>query len=488
MVKTSGVHLDEKPKYYQGLTVHGRKRQDWAAKSAARGTGRGRRISTEVEYSLVLRSIFRGNLQSAEFFLSDAPLRRYLEFAKRLKGDKRVESLAQTKGGIEGALSKWLETRSELALHIAIMTAPEGDGTTPMFDYLMRTMPGLIEVKDEDGNTALLTALKLRRIGAAQVLIKAGANQVVRDGQGKNALHVILGDQSYTKSTKVLRRTLDLLDSKLISGMLMEKSTDGQGNTSTPLALLLGNYLNAHTFEACEIVFEFSGGRDLEILNGAGDYVLHTLVRDSREMMVKQLVDYRPEMLHWENATGMTPMDVAETRYLREVIESPPKLENRRKGASSIVNRNDSEFLSKEIKAKRHPGLAELDAFIAGDDGEGLEERSTSWRMNRLLQRLAVKYKGKRKLVSVLDANEVAKRLALQQQKRNEETRRQERLGLNATGMSYRERYPPRDNSAEKTIHDEVYQWWGTASSSKKADWERWEAEVLDEEFVDAEE
>jgi hypothetical protein len=28
----SGIQIDEKPKYYQGLTVHGRKRSDWAKK------------------------------------------------------------------------------------------------------------------------------------------------------------------------------------------------------------------------------------------------------------------------------------------------------------------------------------------------------------------------------------------------------------------------------------------------------------------------
>ena len=30
MAKSSGVQVEEKPKYYQGLTVYGKKRQDWA--------------------------------------------------------------------------------------------------------------------------------------------------------------------------------------------------------------------------------------------------------------------------------------------------------------------------------------------------------------------------------------------------------------------------------------------------------------------------
>src|SRR6201996_9476806 len=86
----SGIKLDEKPKYYQGLSVHGRKRQDWA--DAGRGGRHHQNPESDVGVPL-LDAAIEGNPDTTEFFLTDAPLRRYLEFAESLKGDKRIQAL-----------------------------------------------------------------------------------------------------------------------------------------------------------------------------------------------------------------------------------------------------------------------------------------------------------------------------------------------------------------------------------------------------------
>lgn len=109
LVKKSGVEMQERPKYYQGLSVHGKKRADWAA------AGRGmRHMPQAVDTNPpLLRAAFTGSIESVEWFASDAPLRYYKGFAETNKHDKRVKILAQAKAGFEGSISSWLSTRCE---------------------------------------------------------------------------------------------------------------------------------------------------------------------------------------------------------------------------------------------------------------------------------------------------------------------------------------------------------------------------------------
>lgn len=109
LVKETGIELQEKPRYYQGLTVYGKKRcvdtgdskrsrpltssnrKDWAA------AGRGIiSQSTPSGISPLLYAAREGN--EVEFFLTDAPLRCYLEFSKSraAKEDVRLNHLNQS--------------------------------------------------------------------------------------------------------------------------------------------------------------------------------------------------------------------------------------------------------------------------------------------------------------------------------------------------------------------------------------------------------
>jgi hypothetical protein len=95
LVDASGVIVQEKPKYYQGLSVHGKKRKDWADRGRVI-----RRAPAEGGHPLLLCVTFEGNLESTEYFTGDAPLRRYEEFAAAHGDDKRIQILSQAEGGI----------------------------------------------------------------------------------------------------------------------------------------------------------------------------------------------------------------------------------------------------------------------------------------------------------------------------------------------------------------------------------------------------
>ncbi len=479
MVQSSGTVLEEVPRYYQGLSVYGKKRKDWAERDAPR-----EERAVENEHSPFLRAIMIGNMKSVEFFLSDAPLHRYQDFAKTFHNDKRIQSLAQAEGGVNKALETWLGTRSDLALHMAVMAPSKRNGTTPLLEYILQVMPNTVDVKSKaDGYTPLQLAFQLNRLTEAKALIDAGANQATRNQLGENILHTIM-TSAHMADPKFLSQIFKMLEPRLIQPLLMEKCSSPGPGSLTPLALYLQNRGDEAVMK---IILNKSQGKDLEILNGAGDYILHTIVRKRDEELVKFLVEYRPEMLYWENATGMTPMDVAETQYLRSVIESPPSLNTSTE--YSYKNEPERNFApGKGEKSERQKEIAQI--MDVGE--EDLVEKGAAWRMDRLLKKLAEKYPRKRRLVSVIEANEVARRLAGEQQKKNAETRRGERLGLNAGRRYYGggdDDYDPYGNRKPNKVEDEVSMWkWDSDDNGVRWDLARWELDIMLEADEDVDE
>ena len=55
-----------------------------------------------------------GSIESVEWFLTEAPLRQYIEFSKSkvASEDSRLKHLNQTTGGFEKIIRKWLSSQS----------------------------------------------------------------------------------------------------------------------------------------------------------------------------------------------------------------------------------------------------------------------------------------------------------------------------------------------------------------------------------------
>ncbi|OAL28853.1 hypothetical protein AYO20_09333 [Fonsecaea nubica] len=456
----SGIQLDEKPEYYQGLSVYGKKRQDWA--EAGRKGHRPKKIDSDIGVPL-LAAILEGNLETTEYFMSDAPLRHYLEFAETFKEEKRIQALAQAKGGIRGTLDTWLSTRNNLALHIGVLSPPLEDGTQPCFDFLLEKMPQALEVRSTEGKTPLHLAFEVRRYYAAKKLIAAGADQLAKDNAGRNILHMVLSTIP-TDRPALLDSVLGMLDQNIVGPLLHERCSNVESSGVTPLAMFLTRITDKTGWEkSLKLILSLSGGKDLEKMDGAGDYPLHSVVRLGHQNLVKFIVEYRPGLLYWENATGMTVGDVVTTAYLRYQIENPPKL-----------NPNS------EMSIQNTPAREFAEGSEAGSNKDEIPDaagRSQQWLMYRLINSLMAKYPAKRKLVALHDANEVAKRLAMQQQKQNEEKRRRERLGANLRIWRHQEH--SEDAGEAENGPDEVAQYLDQAKNYKKWDelvWRKVEA------------
>jgi ankyrin repeat protein len=108
LIKKSGIELKTKPRYYQGLTVGGKKRADWA-----KAPGSGGQVFEE-KVPPLLQAAHVGSIESVEWFMSDAPRRRYKEFAENNKNDKRIKALQHSGKGFDKTIGTWLDAKSEI--------------------------------------------------------------------------------------------------------------------------------------------------------------------------------------------------------------------------------------------------------------------------------------------------------------------------------------------------------------------------------------
>jgi hypothetical protein len=108
LIETSGLEIKTKPKHYQGLSVGGKKRVDWA-----QAPGGNLRVCEEQTPPL-LTAAHVGSIDSVEWFMSDAPMRRYKEFAEHNKHDKRIKTLEGTPDGFDKTIGKWMSAKSKI--------------------------------------------------------------------------------------------------------------------------------------------------------------------------------------------------------------------------------------------------------------------------------------------------------------------------------------------------------------------------------------
>lgn len=111
MSKESGIAAREEPQYYQGLSIRGQKRKDWA--DAGRPENNAVTRGNEAGRPPVLVSALQGNMASTEWLLGTAPSRYYLEYVNAHLEDENIQRLSQSKLGLDASVLNWLQNRSE---------------------------------------------------------------------------------------------------------------------------------------------------------------------------------------------------------------------------------------------------------------------------------------------------------------------------------------------------------------------------------------
>ncbi|OJD37529.1 ankyrin repeat protein [Diplodia corticola] len=431
LIKKSGVEIIEKPKYYQGLSIHGKKRADWAA------AGRGITTQTASEdHPPLLQAAKTGNVEATEWFLSDAPARCYGEFAEANKEDKRLQHLATVGGGgIQRMISEWLELRQKLVLHCAIMAPWEADQTPKLLDYLVRALPKTLETKaNSTGQTPLHIAFAMGRYVTAKKLIAAGADQTCRDNTWNNIIHAVL--DSGTHPDIELFKMLELVDRRLLESLFTERNS----HAATPLATWL-HWADDSSANVLKHLLSLSPTlAELDMVDGVGDTPLHIVTKKGLPSLMRIIIDRRPELLYRENATGRTPAEMAGDAWTSECFGKPPQIPwdpseqhwywRQNEGTDPVLDRP-------------------LEKFVPGDGDDEQSTATTPWELCReRLERDGKAGLVKRKLVSLNEANEVARRLG-KRQKRSARGRREPQDGDNES------------QNEEDSRRDEIITWWG---------------------------
>jgi hypothetical protein len=270
--------------------------------------------------------------------------------------------------------------------------------TSRLIRYLVEAVPESLESKSNDGYTPLTLAFSLHRVDAAKILIEAGADQTVRDSSGNNIIHLLLvpaysGFYNQSKAAndeKTVKPMLDLIDKRLIPSLLTERSSRHPGSL-TPIANWMRS-TNKENTGLLRALLDFAASTDnehLELLDASGDTPLHYIVKSRNQAFLQTILEYRPDLLYRENSVGRTPYELAEDAYTTECTKDAPEFSGYYSNGP-LINHTPITFA---------PDYKEPETI----------NKESIW---RVCSEFMKKHPGNRKLVSLLDANEVAKRLA----------------------------------------------------------------------------
>ncbi|KAL8890878.1 MAG: hypothetical protein Q9215_002029 [Flavoplaca cf. flavocitrina] len=452
LIKKSGIEETAKPKYYQGLSIGGKRMTGWAREHGGRTAQSAMSESTPP----LLQAAHAGGLAAVEWFLSDTPLRNYRVYQEKHKDDERLRRLAEA-GGFENAVGAWLKQRNNLALHGAVLSGAEEQKSLEVVNYLIAIMPDSIDLGSAQRSlTPLALAFITGKIDTAKALIKAGADQTTRDSTGKNLAHMALIYASkVTKTdTRKLKDFFDLIDSRVIGSLFTERCTDGPGGL-TPLALWLAkpslapykwcgrtSRQSSLAPETIHLLQEYGGAEALTMMDGSGQFPLHVAVKSSYVAMVKLMLEHDPALLARENAMGQTPLELAHSMYVRECAKGNPNI---RPSTYTALDQRKTEDFAPESR-KEEQGERTTDD-IDDDDEDWNNDITKTW---KICKSYAEKEPHERKLISVSEAREVAKRLADKNKRKNDEI---EKAEGNAKAEEDGERKKPRTDEVDGWLH-----------------------------------
>jgi hypothetical protein len=318
---------------------------------------------------------------------------------------------------------------------------PETEEGKKLLKWVIDNNRHNLETKTTAGLTPFLLAINLGRLEFARILIDAGANQTARNNVGANAIHLALHNNN--PHPQRLREFFSILDPGVRTHLFSQRNNLSVSGT-TPFHTWLEYTVNSYggddeqvpeKLKLFHLLLEHSGGNEIAMLNGAGDTCLHTAVMQRATPWVEALLEYRPRLLLRENAVGRTPAEVAYDFVTAQKFAQPRPLESANVHTTmgkSVPDTQASVFVDKDTK--KAATKTQIFANILGANsnrrgGFGRHARHEQWwaeqRMaltryevwqacRRVQAQLAERGEDRRRLVSLHEANDVARRLGEQ--------------------------------------------------------------------------
>jgi ankyrin repeat protein len=347
----------------------------------------------------------------------------------------------------------------DLVIHCAVLASPSPHANE-LLDYLIQTCPSALEKKSSNGDTPLLVAGRLGRTQFVKILLGGNADQSARNAKGENILHKILAGNP---SAHRLRPLLESLDPDLRAHLFSQRKNLSENGTAPlqawvaqvcgagkPMATRNSYYAYGweplpyekredDVLDVLKLLLEFSNeGKGLDMLNGAGDTCLHTAIMHHQVTIAKALIDFKPSLLYRENAVGRTPAEVAYDTLTSAQLAKPENITTERGDSiGHLAKRAANEFAADAVVKALVPSevKAQLEGLgLSGDysaeeltaihGSTGLAGKKVVRRAKDALAKQAIwdfcytamkNHSGTRRLVSLNEANDVARRLGEQE-------------------------------------------------------------------------
>lgn len=300
-----------------------------------------------------------------------------------------------------------LTNSDDLVIHAAIM-GPNDARAERLVEYLIKTHPASLEAKDIEGLSPLALATYLGRLNLVKILIAHGADQSTKDKNWNNLVHQAISLRPTVSDLSVF---LDLLDPELRKFLLKERSSLQGSDGRTPLHRWMGDhkldFVNDvdHDIAKLRLFLRFSDRQELEALDGGGDSPLHTIIRNkAHPALIREVIQMNPMLLFRENAVGCTPAEMALDMFVRACVQAPPDggFRGRLRGRTEVDT-----LLMKQTAAF---GLDEECPLDFGDSG-AQDDLSLIRQIHDLVNEFVSTRPGKRRLASLNEANDVARRI-----------------------------------------------------------------------------
>lgn len=264
----------QKPQYYQGLTVYGTKRKDWASSSyPAFGTN-----SDKMQKPAQV-AVYYGQLESIKWLLSDRPFKCLKEFMDAHPGTMRTKLLTKQADGLGFLLQKGLGVETTLLAHLAIKGWAD---TYPMetFRFLLSRSGALLARTNLHLNIPLYAVQEAAYENQKKVVIAElrrpeydETDFAARDIIGRNvAHHALVPLGRGITDAKHLADILELLPGDVLETAWTQRIV---GTSQTPLAYWLSTQVGSLHIPTLRVILKYSKGRELGIANSEGNLPIH---------------------------------------------------------------------------------------------------------------------------------------------------------------------------------------------------------------------
>ncbi|EPS41484.1 hypothetical protein H072_4612 [Dactylellina haptotyla CBS 200.50] len=435
--------MPDKPKYYLGLSIHGKKRKDWAKAANPNETNNNTNSDRQ---PMALFAAHFGSHKVFEWLQTDAPEAALREYQKKLEAQKNAEEnryLKNLQKADKVTIKRWMGYEHPLLLHAVVTNIAVRDDKEKTdqekvtwyesnMKYFLNKNPSLLESKENCyGVTPLLFAGSVVNKYAIQALINLGADQHAKQQDtGRNLIHMILNGiqsfddyYSYSSAKRTLEEItacLDILPEDLKAWGFTQRGL-GDDVAYTPLAYYMirpSGYYGGSSSASPEIVeklLEHSKGIDLGLRTSLGDLPIHTAAKETNVGILQHIVKVAtPDIILTENANGMTALELADAKRYQHIVKEIPSVDYNSWGSWTYNGSVTRMSCDKKKEEKKDFEFEEKDA-----------ESVKVWKvLDQAVGKATVGGRSTRVLVSLKEANETAERLAKRQAKEKVQRRR----------------------------------------------------------------